>query len=98
MQSFLPSLRSRQHSIRPLVDPVRQDGNSKETSDVDILCPDNKIEAFFQCMGEHIVTGEPSVSDKNRTSAVRIPVYKLAQGSKFIFLSDRLDDNIQISF
>lgn len=36
-------------------------------------------------MSKHIVTGKPSVSDQDRISTTRIPVYKLAQSGKSSF-------------
>lgn len=58
---------------------------SKKALRVAILFPDSKIKAFFQCMSKHIVTGKPSVSDQDRISTTRIPVYTLAQSGKSSF-------------
>ena len=47
-------------------------------------------------MCEDVIAGKAPVCNEDRGAAINIAVYKLSEGSKFVFASARLYDGIQI--
>lgn len=98
VEPFLLSIGASKDNVRMSVQPIGQALNRKKPLYIDILGADSEETAFFKDMCEDIIAGKAPVCHEDRTAAIRIAVYQVAEGSKFVFEPAGLDNHIQISF